>query len=193
MDKEEVLSLIQESLSALKSELLSEVDKKNSGLGSSLTKEFKKTIESLKSNPIEESEESKEKLTLKALQQQLADLNNQLKAKDEEAYRAKKSQVVTQEIAKADLLNQSAFYKLFMLENGDYLKEENGSWFIDKSGEISTLGDSIKNYLTTDEGKLFIPASKVQGASSQETKPIPQVNNNKPSAGEALMRAFSDI
>lgn len=190
MTPEEIQDLLNKTLGEIKTEILAEVDKKNAGLASSLSKEFKK----LSTPSTQDSdEEPKDKLSLKALQQQISDLHNQLKEKDEQAFNAKRSEAVSKAISKSNVLNQSTFHKLYMLENASLLKEEDGNWFIDRNGQVLSLEESLKNYLNSDDGKLFLPPSGVNGSSSQETKVAAVNPSTKVSAADALAEAFSTI
>lgn len=191
MTPEEIQNLLMSALGEIKTEILNEVDKKNAGLASSLTKEIKKFTTT--STPSQDSdEEPKDKLTLKALQQQISELHNQLKEKDEQAFNAKRSEAVSKAISKSNVLNQSTLHKLYMLENASLLKEENGNWFVDRNGQVLPLEESLKNYLNTDDGKLFLPPSGVNGSSSQETKVSTANPNTKVSAADALLDAISN-
>ncbi|BAY23723.1 hypothetical protein NIES2100_35150 [Calothrix sp. NIES-2100] len=195
MTPEEIKQLLTESLTEIKTELLSEVDKKNQGLAASLTKEIKKLTTS--PTPVlsteGDSEEPKEKLSLKALQQQISDLQTQLTEKDKQAFAAKRSQAVSSAISKTNALSAPTFHKLFMLEHESLLKEEEGNWFVDKGGNIIGLDDAVKNYLNTDEGKFFVPPSGVNGSSSQETKTTPATPGTKPKAADLLFDAISNL
>jgi hypothetical protein len=189
MTPEEIQDLLKQTLGDIKNEILSEVDKKNAGLASSLSKEFKKQSTSTTQDS---EEEPKDKLTLKALQQQISELNNQLKEKDEQAFTAKRSEAVSKAISKSNVLSQSTLHKLYMLENSSALKEENGNWFVERNGQVLPLEESLKNYLNSDDGKLFLPPSGVNGSSSQETKASTANPNSRVSAADALAEAYSN-
>lgn len=192
MSPEEIKQIITESLTEIKTEILSEVDRKNAGLASSLTKEIKKIVPSAPTTSTESDvEEPKEKLSLKALQQQISDLQTQLSEKDKQAFAAKRSQAVSSAISKTNALSASTLHKLFMIEHQDLLKEEDGAWFIEKGGSVTSLDEAVKAYLNTDEGKFFAPPSGVNGSSSQETKTTPATPGVTPKAADLLFEAFS--
>ncbi|MBD2196607.1 MULTISPECIES: hypothetical protein [Calothrix] len=190
MTPEEIQDLLKQTLGELKTEILSEVDKKNAGLASSLSKEIKKLTTT---SPLESDEEPKGNLSLKALQQQISDLQTQLREKDEQAYNAKRSEAVSKAISKSNVLNQSTLHKLYMMENSSQLKEENGNWFVERNGQVLSLEESLKNYLNSDDGKLFLPPSGVNGSSSQETKVTAANPNTKVSAADALFDSISNL
>jgi len=192
MTPEEIKELLKESLTEIKTEILSEVDRKNAGLASNLTKEIKKLSTSASSTTSAEGEpdEPQQKLSLKALQTQLSELQNQLTEKDKQTFVAKRASAVAQSVSKSNVLNASAFQKLFMLEHGELIKEEGNEWFIDKGGQVTRLDEAIKSYLSTDDGKIFVPPSGVNGSSSQETKPKGSQPQTKLTAAQALMEAF---
>ncbi|OBQ17629.1 hypothetical protein [Anabaena sp. AL93] len=191
MSQEEIQALIYASIAGLKDELMIQVTTANKGLAASLTKEIKKSllIQNSQSHDIESEEESS-KLTLKTLQQQLGELQSQLAQKDKEAFTAKKSQAITQVIAASRTLNTTALQKLISLEYGDYLKEENGSWYVEKGDHVVTLQDALNTYLTTDEGKFYLPPSGVNGSGSTEAKSINVDTNQKVKAADALFDSF---
>jgi hypothetical protein len=192
MSPEEIQALVESSIGNAISGLREEFTKANQGLAASLTKEVKKVLSTQVSQPAETEQEDSSKLTLKSLQQQLADLQSQLAQKDKEAFSAKKSQAISQVIANSQALNPSALMKLFSLEYGDSIKEENGAWFVDKGDNVLPLQDALNTYLNSDEGKFYLPPSGVNGSGATETKPVP-VNTNQPlKAEDALFAAFSN-
>lgn len=187
---EQVQALIDEKFAALKEE----VTAANKGLAASLTKEVKKALANQSTqSPEGEAQEDSNKLTLKTLQQQISDLTNQLAQKDKEAFTAKKSQAVSQMIASLKTLGSTSLQKLFMSEYGEFIKEENGSWFVDKGDSTLALQDALNNYLNTEDGKIFLPASGVKGSDSIETKPTQISTEQKLTGADALMQAFAKI
>ncbi|WP_427162621.1 hypothetical protein ACQFX9_14360 [Aliinostoc sp. HNIBRCY26] len=187
---EQVQALIDEKFAVLKEE----VTAANKGLAASLTKDIKKALASQSTqSPEGEIQEDSNKLTLKSLQQKISDLTNQLAQKDKEAFNAKKSQAVSQAIASLKTLGPSALQKLFLAEYSDSLREENGSWFIEKGDSVFSLQDALNNYLNTEEGKCFLPASGVKGSDSIETKPTQVSTEQKLTGADALMQAFVNI
>lgn len=191
MTPEEIQALIQSSINEAITGLEDKFTKANQGLAASLNKEVKKALSTPPAQPTE-PQEDQNKLTLKALQQQLSDLQNQLAQKDKEAFTAKKSQAIAQVIANSKALNPAALTKLFNLEYGEYLKEENGQWFVDKGDATLPLNDALNTYLSSEDGKFFLPPSGVNGSGSVETKPAPVDTNQKPKAEDLLFQDFSN-
>lgn len=190
MTPEEIQELLKQAIGEIRAEILSEVDKKNAGLASSLTKEIKKISTPPVSQPEGDNEVTQERLSLKALQNQLLDLQTKLKEKDEQTFNAKRSEAVAKAISKSNVLNQSTLHKLFMLDNSTLLKEEGDNWFVEKNGQVTSLDEALKSYLNTDDGKLFIPSSGVNGSSSQETKPLASQTKQKVTAMDLMAQAF---
>lgn len=193
MSPEEVQALIDAALSGVKEEISTQITQANKGLAASLTKEIKKASSTQTQSTESEPQELSDKLTLKSLQHQLADLQTQLVNKDKEAFLAKKSQALSQVISECKALNPKALQKLINLEFGDYLKEENGAWFVVKGDDsVSPLKDALDSYLKSDEGLVFVAPSGVNGSGSTETKPTTINPNQKPSAADALFQEFSN-
>ncbi|MEH1803230.1 MAG: hypothetical protein V7L13_29520 [Nostoc sp.] len=190
MTEQEIQALIDAALNSFKSEIKTEITTANQGLASSLTKEFKK-LQAPQPTATESSESTQEKLTLRALEQQLTDLKTQLANKDLETIAAKRSSAVSQAIANSKALSPSALQKLFLLDNAERIIEENGRWFLNQGDTVSTLEDALNSYLTSEDGKAFLPASGVRGSDAQETKVTPVDPNQKVKAEDALFEAFN--
>ncbi|MEA5603703.1 hypothetical protein [Nostoc sp. UHCC 0252] len=190
MTQEEIQALIDASLNSFKTEISSEFTKANQGLAASVTKEIKK-LQSPQPAPVESTESISEKLTLKALEQQLTDLKTQLANKDLETLSAKRGSAVSQAIANSKALSPAVLQKVFLLDNSDKLKEENGKWYVTQGDSVSTLEDALTSFLSTEDGKAFIPASGVRGSDAQETKVTPIDPNKTVKAEDALFEAFS--
>nr|WP_322714548.1 hypothetical protein [Nostoc sp. ChiSLP03a]MDZ8215802.1 hypothetical protein [Nostoc sp. ChiSLP03a] len=189
MTEQEIQALIDASLNSFKTEISTEFTKANQGLAASVTKEIKK-LQAPQSAPAESTESIQEKLTLKVLEQQLTDLKTQLANKDLEALNAKRSSAVSQAIANSKALSPATLQKVFLLDNSDKLKEENGKWYVAQGDSVSTLEDALSSYLSTEDGKAFLPASGVRGSDAQETKVTPIDPNQKLKAEDALFESF---
>jgi hypothetical protein len=139
-----------------------------------------------------EDNNTSQKLSLKALENQLSELKQQLAEKDKETSLAKRSQAISQVISNSKALNPSALQKLFTLEYGESIKEEGGHWFVDKGDTVLPLGEALDSYLNSEEGKFYLPPSNITGAGSEEVKPL-STNTNKPNdTASALYEAFSN-
>jgi hypothetical protein len=189
MTEQEIQALIDASLNSFKTEISTEFTKANQGLAASVTKEIKK-LQTVQPTIVEPTETIQDKLTLKALEQQLTDLKTQLANKDKETINAKRSSAVSQAIANSKALSPSTLQKVFLLDNSDKIIEENGKWFVNQGDNVSSLDDALNSYLLSEDGKAFVPASGVQGSSAQETKVTPVDPNQKVKAADALFESF---
>ncbi|MEH2093989.1 hypothetical protein [Nostoc sp.] len=189
MTEQEIQALIDASLNSFKTEIKTEFTTANQGLASSLSKEIKK-LQTPQPTIVEHTETIQDKLTLKALEQQLTDLKTQLTNKDLETIAAKRSSAVSQVIANSKALSPSALQKLFLLDNADKIKQEGDKWYVAQGDTVSTLEDALNSYLLSEDGKAFVPASGVQGSSAQETKVTPVDPNQKLKAADALFESF---
>ncbi|MGV0103980.1 hypothetical protein NSTCB13_02626 [Nostoc sp. DSM 114160] len=189
MTEQEIQALIDASLNSFKTEIKTEFTQANQGLASSLTKEIKK-LQVAQPTVTEPTESTQEKLTLKALEQQLTDLKTQLADKDKETAAAKRSSAVSQVIANSKALSPGTLQKVFLLDYADQLKEEGGKWYLAQGDSVSTLEDALNSYLLSEDGKAFAPASGVRGSSAQETKVTPIDPNQKLKAEDALFESF---
>lgn len=198
MNEEQVKALFATLLGEFETKITGVIDQKNSGLAANLTRDLKKLIPEKPvdppadppTDPTPEKPEGEGKLTMKALQQQIADLK---KERDEErtaAASARRATALTSAIAKAKTLNQGALGKLLTLEYGDSLKEENGNWLIVQGDSVKALDDAIAGYLATDEGKAFLPPSGTAGAGSSESTTTTTAATGKPDLNQALLEAF---
>ncbi|MDZ8259459.1 hypothetical protein [Nostoc sp. ChiQUE01b] len=190
MTEQEIQALIDASLNSFKTEISTEFTKANQGLAASVTKEIKK-LQTIQSTPTEPSENNQEKLTLRALEQQLTDLKTQLANKDLETIAAKRSSAVSQVIANSKALSPSALQKLFLLDYSDKIKQEGDKWYVAQGDNVSSLEDALNSYLSSEDGKAFVPPSGVKGSSAQETKVTPVDPNQKVKAEDALFESFN--
>lgn len=196
MTNEEIQALVNNSIAEALSSFREEVTAANKGLASSLTKELRKTVQSLtpaaQEESLDDNQNTSQKLSLKALENQLSELKNQLAEKDRETSMAKRSNAISQLIANSKALNPTALQKLFTLEYGDNIKEEGGAWFVDKGDTVLPLNEALDNYLNSPEGKFYLPPSNINGAGSEEVKSITPNTNQTPDVGSALYAAFSN-
>ncbi|NEU81489.1 hypothetical protein [Nostoc sp. UIC 10630] len=190
MTEQEIQALIDASLNSFKTEISSEFTKANQGLAASVTKEIKK-LQAPQPTANESVEPSTDKLTLRALEQQLTDLKTQLADKDKETITAKRSSAVSQVIANSKALSPATLQKVFLLDNAERIIEENGKWFVNQGDTVSTLEEALTSYLSSEDGKAFVPASGVRGSDAQETKVTPVDPNQKLKAADALFESFS--
>ena len=192
MEESDIKALIEETINNFKTEILAETNKSNQGLAASLTKEVKKMLTTTASpkEEVDNVEDNSGKLTLKALQQEITNLKTELDRKAQETFAAKRTQAISQAIQSAGVVNPTLLQKVFNLEYANSIKEENGKWFLDNEGQVSSLDDILKSYLDTEEGKVFQPASGVQGSASMETSAKVVKPETKITAEDALFQSF---
>lgn len=184
MEREEV----QKFLDDFKAELLKIVDSKNSGLAASIGKDLKKALEGL-----QKPQEDKPQGDINTLQSQIQSLEEKLQVKDKEAFENRRTQALKAAITNLGALEPNSLFKLYLLEHGQLLKEEGENWLVEQDGKTISLEDSLKTYLESDEGKVFIPPSGTSGSSSEETTNQARPLEKSPSAEEALSQAFQSF
>ncbi|WP_414579102.1 hypothetical protein [Anabaena sp. CCY 9402-a] len=190
MTPEEITALVNQQLESFRSEIKTEIVTANQGLASSLTKEIKKL--SQPAQPAQE-EDQKESLTLKSLKQQLSDMQTALEAKDKEASNALKRSAIAEAIGSLKALSPGILQKLMANEYGEYLKQDNGVWYVESPAVgVKPLNTVLSDFLKSEDGKLFMPASGVNGSGAEETKnPNPPPANQTKKSEDLLFEAYS--
>ena len=170
MTPEEIQAFITEAIAAAKTELLTTVDQKNQGLGAALTREIKKLQQSTSQpeTPTEGDQQSEGRLTLKALQDQIAQLNKSLADKDAAAVRSAKQAAIAKLVSSKSLTQPEAAMKLFAGDFGDSIREEGGAFFIEKDGAVLPLDKGFDDFVNANT--WLIPASGVDGSGSREKR-----------------------
>jgi hypothetical protein len=198
MDKEQIIEIFKEVFPSLIEEmLLPEVRKENGKFAASLTKDVTKKLERVsqpEAQRSEDPEKEESKLTLKVLHQQIADLNNQLQQKEQKALEAQRKAAISEAIAGSKATNKHVLQKLFSVEYEASLEQENNRWiYKSEDGQAQFLDDLLNSYLSSEDGKLFLPPSNVNGSGSTESKSAPattkSVSNNN-SIGSAIAGAI---
>lgn len=188
-----LLEQVQTSLQGVKGEILQEVDKKNSGTVSSLLKslkpkEEKVPVQEVEKVPVQEEkkapvqEEERTKLSLKALERQIADFKTQLEEKDKKLLLKELDGNLLSALNGKKVLNCGIALKAFKLENEGNLQQEDGIWYV-KSGEsVVSLDTAVDKFLETDFGKTLVPpTSKARGSGlkPQNTTVVPKEDSKK--------------
>jgi hypothetical protein len=179
-----LLEQVQTSLQGMKGEILQEVDKKNSGTVSSLLKSLKPKEEKpvLEEEKAPVQEEEKTKLSLKALERQIADFKAQLEEKDKKLLLKELDGNLLSALNGKKVLNSAIALKAFKLENEGNLQQEDGIWYV-KSGEsVVSLDTAVDKFLETDFGKTLVPpTSKARGSGlkPQNTTVAPKEDSKK--------------
>ena len=187
-----LLGQVQTSLQGMKGEILQEVDKKNSGTVSSLLKSLKPKEEKpvLEEEKAPVQEEEKTKLSLKALERQIADFKAQLEEKDKKLLLKELDGNLLSALNGKKVLNSGIALKAFKLENEGNLQQEDGIWYV-KSGEsVVSLDTAVDKFLETDFGKTLVPpTSKARGSGlkPQNTTVAPKEDSKKNSLDDLFL------
>lgn len=189
MDEEQIKLLLTQTLSEFKTELLSAVDTKNQGLAASLTRKLEKP----KPEPETTTEDDTQKLTLKALNQRIADLTSQIENEKKASFKSAAESALVKSIADSGAQNTGALRKLLLSEYGEKLRTEGGEFFVENGDVVVPLSTAISTYLSTDEGKYFMPPSGVKGAGSSETRQVTSSSSEKQSTEQAIFDSFSEF
>ena len=193
-----LLEQVQTSLKGMKGEILQEVDKKNSGTVSSILKSLKPKEEKVpvleekapvleEKAPVQEEkapvqEEEKTKLSLKALERQIADFKAQLEEKDKKLLLKELDGNLLNALNGKKVLNSGIALKAFKLENEGNLKQEDGVWYVQSGESVVSLDTAVDKFLETDFGKTLVPpTSKARGSGlkPQNTMVAPKEDSKK--------------
>ena len=186
-----LLEQVQTSLKGMKGEILQEVDKKNSGTVSSILKSLKPKEEKVpvleEKAPVQEEkapvqEEEKTKLSLKALERQIADFKAQLEEKDKKLLLKELDGNLLNALNGKKVLNSGIALKAFKLENEGNLKQEDGVWYVQNGESVVSLDMAVDKFLETDFGKTLLPpTSKARGSGlkPQNTTVAPKEDSKK--------------
>jgi hypothetical protein len=191
MDEAQVLAL----LDSLKQEILGAVDQKNQGLAASLTKEIKKAVPPA-TPPADGAGDSAGdgKLSLKALQQQITDLNAQLESEKQATLAQAQQAELSQAIAASGTNAPNALTKVLAGDLLPKLSREGDQWFVADGDSVVSLTDSIKAYLGTDEGAWFLPARATNGSGATESATAaPTTAGGAALTTSAFESAFSNL
>ncbi|BAU12875.1 hypothetical protein LEP3755_34080 [Leptolyngbya sp. NIES-3755] len=185
MDENQVKELFGQLFDQFKQSLLTEVDQKNGKLAASLERQMKK-----EKPPEPASEDDPSKLSMKSLQQQIESLKNELAEKDKVAFTADRNSAISNVIASSNSQNKATLMKLFSIQYGDKLQKENNNWFIEENGAVKSLEDCLSNYLTSEEGKIFVPPTSNEGSgSTSSSKPV--LSTNTPASLDDIYQDFA--
>jgi len=194
-----LLEQVQTSLKGMKGEILQEVDKKNSGTVSSILKSLKPKEEKVpvleeKAPVLEEKapvqEEEKTKLSLKALERQIADFKAQLEEKDKKLLLKELDGNLLSALNGKKVLNSGIALKAFKLENEGNLQQEDGIWYVKNGESVVSLDTAVDKFLETDFGKTLLPpTSKARGSGlkPQNTMVAPKEDSKKNSLDDLFL------
>jgi predicted RNase H-like nuclease (RuvC/YqgF family) len=184
---------IAEALGAARQEILADVHKANQGLATSLSKEIKKLQPEVAPAEADGDDKSEGKLSLKALNQQIADLNQKLAEKDRKAFEAERDRALSTAISTLKTNNPTGLYKILATDYGSKMKLEKDTWYVEDGETVTPLDQALAGYLKTEEGRWFVPSSGVNGAGAIETKSTVTTAQGPVSSTEAINSAFANI
>jgi hypothetical protein len=174
MTPEEIKALLTEllgsTLETLKSEILTSVDVKNQGLASNLTKELKKvtTQPTQQDQPDSDGSGTDNKLTMKALQQKLKELEEGIANEKSASATERKRTAIANLVAGQKLTQPTAALKLFSAEYESAIKEEAGQFYIESEGSVLPLAKSFDSFVASNS--WLIPPSGTTGSGSKEKR-----------------------
>jgi len=208
MNEEEIKSLINETVGGIKDEILSSVDAKNSGTAASIKRlvaaqlePVSAQLESLQQQPATKTDEGKgdgeQKLSLKALQQQLTEVNDQLKTERQQredqaraALQSEKQALLSGAIAKKQLVNGGILQDVLDKRWGEKLTKEGDQWFIQDGEAVRPFSDAFESFIGSDEGKTFLPPSPTTGSGGTEGQGSASSGGTEMTGDQALASAF---
>lgn len=170
MDEAQVRALFESMIGAVKTELTDQIHIANQGLGANLSKQIAKlqTPKAAASEPAQpEGEEGK--VTLKALQTQIAELNKTLADQKQAAFAAASETALTNAIAQSGTNNPKILKKLLQAEYGGRLSQDGDNWFLVDGDNAVGLSQAVLSFLQSDDGKFFLPPSGTKGSGAMET------------------------
>lgn len=175
--KSDILGEVKNAMS----ETLTAVDKKNSGTAASLTKEFQKSTKEIlaqvrggsageepEPTPSDDPEPSPspkntERLTLKALKQEIESLRQANEAKEQQLAITNRNSKLSKILKENKVNYEDRATKAFLVDYGDNLKSEDGTWYVAEGEDVVSLDDAVKKFLSTDYGSTFLQPSKGKG------------------------------
>jgi hypothetical protein len=187
---------VKELLSNLKEELLEAVDQKNQGLATNLSKKVKGLEEKFESAKPAENDSKGQgeegKLSMKALQQQIQQLNQQLAEKDKAAFEADRNSKINEVIGNSDAQAKEILSRQIKTLYGDKLTKEEGQWFVKDGEDVKPFDEVFSEYLQSDEGKFFLPPNPAKGTGSQQSDNSAAVQNSQQDSKDAqILEALS--
>lgn len=183
MDENQLKELLATTLSEFKAEIMEQVNSANQGLAKNILSRVESKVEAPK-----EVKPSEDELLSKSLQAQLDDLKSQLAEKDARAIKAEKDAVIADYIAQSDATGKSVLTRQINSLYSDKLVKENDKWYVKDGDNVKEFGETFNEYLSSDEGALFVKPSNTKGSGS--SKGESQVSNVKPSKEDAIVAAL---
>jgi hypothetical protein len=186
----------------LESKILSEVDRRNSGTAASIVKDVTKKLEAFQpatpdpapeAKPGESGDEAKGKLTVKAVQTELQQLRQEIADKNAAIERSNREAALSGVLSSKRVLAQGVLFNALKAQYGDKLQQDGDQWFVVDGDSAKTLESVVDGFLSTDDGKAFLPSSGVNGAGSKESNSTTSATSQDLSASQMLMAAVSGL
>jgi hypothetical protein len=185
----------------LESKILSEVDRRNSGTAASISKDVAKKLEAIQpptpdptpAPPGDGDGEAKGKLTVKAVQNELQQLRQELADRDTAIAQRDREAALNGVLSSKRVLAQGVLFNALKTQYGDKLQRDGDQWFVVDGDSTKTLESAVDGFLTTDDGKAFLPSSGVNGAGSKESNASTSTATSDMSAGAMMMAALGDL
>jgi predicted phage tail protein len=185
MDEEQVKQMIAD----LRTELTDQIHTANQGLASNLTKQIAKIVPIKSEDKKPEPESSDNPLSMKALQQQIAELTKDIESERAAAFAAASDSALSQIVATSGTTSPAILKKLLATDYQGRLKQEGSVWFVVDGETATPLKQAVDSYLASDDGKFFLPPSGTKGSGATETKPVPAATGSQ-SLSQQLEAAF---
>jgi hypothetical protein len=178
MDESQVRALLLELTAGLasKEEVNQTVNQAVSGFAAKqtrLTQALEEKLSSLASpTPELDKEEgatNEESAEFKRLKAEVEAMKNKVSEAESRELEASRNGAYSDALNSVDAINREALATLFRTRYP--LQNEGGKWFVMGENETpQTPHEALQQYLATDEGKLFKPASPVQSGGTSESK-----------------------
>lgn len=189
---------LTDQIGNLQTNILAEVDRRNSGTAASITKDVAKRLAELQTPtetptptpPTDGSEPAR--LTVKALQADLDKFKAELANRDAAIAAQNRAMALNNALSSKRVLAQKVLFQALSAQYGDKLQEDGGQWFVTDSGGTQTLEAAIDGFLSSDEGKAFLPSSGINGAGSKESSGT-TVPPSDLSVGAMALQALADL
>lgn len=193
MTNEEIQALIdsavQTALEQNTDTLKNEFNQSLSGLAARLTKEFNADVDKrfAEYNP-KVPKEDESALAYKALQDELNNIKAEREQEKTQAAQLRRDKAVLESVGSLQVNNPAVFRKLFLAEFGNQITEEDNQFFLSNGDSTKPLTKAMEDYLNSEDGKLFQPASSVNGSGSKPSdKKIP---GEKPNLSSLMNQAL---
>jgi hypothetical protein len=167
MEEAEILALLETRLKAQEEELTARLTAKfNESIGGYAKKanaDLERRLTASKAPKSEGSDATSD------LAKQLEDLKIQLQAEKNQAAKMELENQLTRRVSTSGVISQSLLTKALKAEFEFEKDPDTLEWVAKKGDEFRNLDDAISHYLSTDEGKVLIPAPVAQGSSTTES------------------------